>query len=276
MFPFAHARYLCSLQVVCLGLALTSGCTSVESRLSVRGDELLFLKRYEEAARQFELVLHECGDKNDADTVSLRVETMFKLAELKHFYLNDQDGALRTYRRITEIAPAGELAFETRKKIIKLMKFRSTEPELMMAEIETLMASYPDRVESERWNLELAQMMLNARNYAKAEAYAQKVTSSKSLAYRTRATLLIASSQELGDRVALAKKTYEKLLSETKLPDDLRQITMVSLAHCLEKMGQLDAARIAYLDARKATKNPRFLDSRIQRIERLMLEQTDK
>ena len=75
-----------------------------------------YLRRYEEAARQFELVLHECGDKSDADTTALRIDTLYKLGELRHFYLNDQDGALRTYRRITEISPAGKLAFETRKK----------------------------------------------------------------------------------------------------------------------------------------------------------------
>ncbi|MEE2902359.1 MAG: hypothetical protein VYC39_08515 [Myxococcota bacterium] len=245
----------------------------MESRLSARGDELLYLRRYEEAARQFELVLHECGDKSDADTTALRIETLHKLGDLRHFYLNDQDGALRTYRRITEISPAGKLAFETRRKIIKLMKFRSTEPELLHAEIEALMNSYPGRVDDERWNLELAQLMLNARKYAKAEAYAQKVLKSTKMAYRARAALLIASAQELGDRVALAKKTYEELLKEQNLPDDLKQITTVSLAHCLEKMGQLKAARVAYLDAQKATKNSRFLDSRIQRIERLILEQ---
>jgi|GEM_PF-6217453 len=258
-----------------VALALISGCTSIENRLSARGDELLFLRRYEEAARQFELVLHECGDKTDVDTAALRIETLYKLGELKHFYLNDQDGAMRTYRRITEISPAGKLAFETRKKIIKLMKFRSTEPELLQAEIEALMVSYPERVEDERWNLELAQLMINARKYAKAEAYAQEVLNSKKLHYRTRAALLIASSQELGDQVALAKMTYEKLLKEKNLSADLRQITMVSLAHCLEKMGQLKAARVAYLDAQKATRKTRFLDSRIQRIERLIQEKTD-
>ena len=71
------------------------------------------------------------------------------------------------------------------------MKFRSTEPELLY-EIEALMNNYPDRVEDYRWNLELAQLMLNARKYAK-QAYAQHVLKSTKLAYRTRAALLIAS-----------------------------------------------------------------------------------
>lgn len=268
-----------STTTVVLLLAISAtplACTSSLDRLYQRGDELLYLGRYEEAARQFELVLHECGDKNDVNTVALKSETLFKIGELKHFYLNDQDGALRTYRRITEIAPAGELAFKTRERIIKLMKSRSTETELLKAEIEMLMAKYPDRVQDDKWNLELAQLMLDARKYKKAESYAQKAIRSKSLAQRARAALLIASSQELDGRVAFAKNTYESLLKEASLPNDLRQITLVSVAHCLEKMGQLRAAHVAYQDARKETKNPRFLNDRILRIERLIAEQKDK
>ena len=248
---------------VLLGVA---GCFSRGQELSDRGDELLYQRRFEEAAGQFELVLHECGDKTDEETRLLRVRTLKKIAELKHFYLSDLDGALRTYRLIMELSPNGDAGYQAHLSVVRLMRSRGTESSAVISEIERLMTKFPSRVNGAEWNLELAEIAFQSARYAATEKHARHAKKSKSLKVRVEASLLLASTQEMQKRFAEAVATYEALQREPNLPDSEKHLIELSIAHCFEKMGQLEKARKLYDQAKSHSNDPDFIALRIERI----------
>lgn len=243
-------------------------CFSRGQELAERGDELLYQRRFDEAARQFELVLHECGDKTDEDSISLRINTLKKLADLKQFYLDDPEAALRIYRLIVELSPGGDAGFEASRYVVKLMREGASEPTAIIAEIERLMTRYPSKANIHRLNLTLGQIAFRARRYKDVERHARIASETKDFNLRVEAGLMSASAQEMQNKISEALASYETLQKESSLEADIRSQIEMSVAHCYERLGQLQRARSLFHKLAEASENASFLRDRVARLDK--------
>ena len=246
---------------------MAAACVSRGQELADRGDDLLYRQRFDEAARQFELVLHECGDKTDDSTNTLRINTLKKLASLKQYYLNDAEGALRINRLIIELSPNDEAGFEASRNVIKLMRSLASEPTAVIAEIERLMAKFPARANIPRLNLALAEIAFRSGRYKDVEQKTRLVLTAKDVNIRVEAAMMLASAQEMQDEVPAALKTYESLEKDSMLNAEIRSQIKMSVAHCYERLGQLDRARTLYKEMAKSAPDPDFIRARITRLD---------
>jgi len=248
-------------------MMMAAACVSRGQELADRGDDLLYRQRFDEAARQFELVLHECGDKTDDSTNTLRINTLKKLASLKQYYLNDAEGALRINRLIIELSPNDEAGFEASRNVIKLMRSLASEPTAVIAEIERLMAKFPARANIPRLNLALAEIAFRSGRYKDVEQKTRLVLTAKDVNIRVEAAMMLASAQEMQDEVPAALKTYESLEKDSMLNAEIRSQIKMSVAHCYERLGQLDRARTLYKEMAKSAPDPDFIRARITRLD---------
>jgi len=247
-------------------LGAFAGCqTTSEDRLH-EGDELLFRRDYDGAAKIYEAVVVESApDSSDADADGLRIRALMGLAHVRHHFLDDAEGALRAYRAVMESAPGTTLAFDARRDTVRLLRDRMGDVEGAVTELASMIEAYPDRPETPVMRLELASLAFRAGQYSVAEAQARALIDRPAdSAVRREAKLLLGSVQALGGRSEEALVAFRALLAEP-LDAPTQARVRFEIAMCLETLGRLDEAVAAYEQARAGAHDPDVISARADR-----------
>jgi tetratricopeptide (TPR) repeat protein len=231
-----------------------------------RGDQLLFEGHYSEAAHAYELALTALAEDGDGASLGLHGETLAKLGEVRQYYLNDAQGALRAYRAVAELNVEPEEAFRARLSAARLLRDRVGDLTAAESELVRLLDRFPDRPHIGQLRLELAQLAFRIRDYAQARVQAQRVFDSKEASLMAEAGLLLASiHQEDGDmRGALA--LYGALL-KSPLDEVMASRVRFEAAHCTEALGNLEGALRLYEAARAGSFNPDLVEAKLARVQ---------
>ncbi len=248
-------------------IALTLGCASRAQELSDRGDELLFALDYERAARQFELVLHECGESRAPGDLALRIRTHLRLAAVRQNYLDDPQGALRGYRAALELGAQRERAIEARLGLVSLFRDRIGDAAAAADELSALLTAHPDHPRAQALNLELARLSFRAGRWADAERVATGARTRLEGADAVEATMLTATALEMQGRTDRALETY-RTLENVKLTPTLQARVRFEIGRTLERLGDLDSALKYYRSAASGSVSPTLVAARVDRVER--------
>lgn len=262
-------RQVARIAVVVCVCAASAGCTDRAASLAARGDVLLFERRYEDAARQFEIVLHECAERQDPEAVTLRRSTLRKLGEIRQYYLNDPQGALQAYRGVAELSAGMPEGFEARLRAVRLLKNRIRDPGRAAEELSALIEAYPTRPELDALRLELGQLSFRARHYKDALAQARGALTSESPRIKLDAAMLVASVHEVQGHVGEALKTYLLIFEMPLEPADSARVRF-EVAHCYELLGQLPKALELYQRVLAEGSDAELVNARIARVEKRM------
>lgn len=252
------------MAIVALVALVASGCDDRAKAMADEADTLLFHRDYRAAARQFEIVLHECGDKQDEEILALRRRALARLAEIRHHYLDDPPGALAAYHQIADLSGGREEGFVARLKATRLLDRRMDDPTQAASELAALLLAYPRHARAPELQLELAQLYYRARNYEESRKAAQLATKTDDSERRIEATLLLATALTVQDKMAEAASVYKRLL-ETKLEPKLVARVRLELAHCHEALGNLHEA-LALYEAVDSEDAETLIESRIARV----------
>lgn len=250
-----------------LVLLLAVGCEGRAELLADRGDELLFSLEYAKAARQYELVLHECGEARDPANLALRIRSHLHLAAVRQHYLDDASGALQGYRAAIDLGVSGDSAVDARLDLVRLLRDRIGDVVGAANEMAALVAMLGTDPRRDALTLELAQLSFRAGRWSDAARYAGEVRKRADGADAVAAAMLVATAQEMQGRISQALTTYKGLESEV-LPPTLVARVRFEIARCLERLGDLEAARRYYTAASAQTAAPQLVAARLERLER--------
>jgi tetratricopeptide (TPR) repeat protein len=246
-----------------------TACADSAQDIKRRADDLLFTRKYVEAARVYENALIETSERRDAEAIELRGAVLAKLGELRHLYLNDPQGALRAYRAAADLSPGTSAAFDSRLAVIALLRDRLNDPAAAANELAALIASFPERDGEGKLRMEHAQLAFRAGRYHEALTSAQQVGKGNDVALKIEAATLIASIHEVEGRTQEALKTYEGML-EMPLGDPLASNIRFEIAHCHEALGDLEGALQHYELAKEGSMNAALIDQRMQHVQARM------
>jgi tetratricopeptide (TPR) repeat protein len=230
-----------------------------------RGDDLLFARKYAEAARQSENALLELNERHDAGGLELRRQTLEKLGEVRHLYLNDAQGALRAYHAAAELSPGTDSAFESRLRVVTILRDRVGDASAAATELGSLIDAYPSRDGVDRLRLEHAQLSFRAGRYQQALESAMRVMKSGK-ALEIEAASLVASIHEVEGRTQDALRTYQGML-EMRLPEEMASNIRFEVGHCHEALGDLRSAIEEYQAAQRGSPNPALIEARLARVQ---------
>jgi tetratricopeptide (TPR) repeat protein len=246
-------------------LLAASACADSAFDSATRGDDLLFQRRYAQAARQYENALIELNDRRDVEGLELRRATLEKLGEVRHLYLNDPQAALRAYRAASEVAPGSESSFQARLRLVHLLRDRLGDPAAAASELAAVIDSFPERDGIEKLRLEEAQLSFRAGHYRQALESADAVWKAGTHALRIEAAMLMASIHEVEGRTEAALRIYQDML-EMPLRGEVASNIRFELGHCHEAMGDLPGALAHYTLARRDAPDLRLIDARMEHI----------
>jgi len=252
-----------------LGLAAL-GCQSRAEALSVAADELLYAQKYAAAARQLEVVLHECGESADPSVLALRRRTLIRLGEVRQHYLNEPRAAVTAYRRVLSLTPTVDESVETRIRLASVLKDRLQDPLGAAAELIALLDEHPGHPREAELRLEAAKLALVGRSYNDAIRHALLIVKSADAKHRVDASLLLASAYEVQGRLDEALEIYAAM-TEMNLPAPTMVHVRFEIAHLHERRGELEIALERYRAMAEAGASPE-IEVRIARVEARMAD----
>lgn len=248
-----------------LTLLAMVGCSESPSDLLHAGDELLFSQKYLDAAKRYEAVVLETRDDRAPEAVALRGVALKKLAEVRHHFLHDIEGALRTYRAAAELVPGTKDAFDARLAVVQILRDRLGDPATAATELAGLIDAFPDDAAIPGLRLEHARLAFRVGKYPLALSQAQRLVSVDDRTLRIEAGLLIGSIHRLEGRYEQALERYRTLLDD-QLDAETRGRTRFELARCLEELGRLDEALEAYALAEADQVDRDLIAARVSRV----------
>ncbi len=248
---------------------LTAGCArTTEDRLHA-ADELVFKRDYAEAAKLYEAVVVEASSASDAEAeevAAVRARALFALARVRRHYLADPEGALRAYRALADQDGGTELAFEARRDMVGLLRDRMGDLERASAELTALVEAYTHRPEIPALRLELARLAMQVGRYVAVRAQAEKILAGPAdEATRREARLLLGSAHVLAEEPGEALEVFGALALEN-VDAPTRERVRFEIARCLEMMGRLDEALVAYDEALAVARDRSVIEMRAARV----------
>jgi tetratricopeptide (TPR) repeat protein len=246
-------------------LLAAAACQGRAEQLAERADALLYARDYERAAKQLEVVLHECGDATDEDSLALKRRTLLKLADVRQHYLDDPRGALRAFLRAAEVSAGRPEAFEARLGAARLLKRRFEDPGRAADELEKALAIAPEHPDRHAHRLEVARLSMRAGRAEKALEAARRVMDEAEAGVKIDAALLTGSLLLIRNEPAEALAVYEHVLALDP-PSEVAAQAQFEIARCHERLGALEPAIDAYAKAAKRGADAALVVERVDRL----------
>ncbi|MFO0724610.1 MAG: tetratricopeptide repeat protein [Myxococcota bacterium] len=221
----------------------------------------MFHAEYKVAAAKYEAVLVEVGDK-DPELLPVRLRALKALADLRHHYLSDREGALRAYRAVADLSPGTPAAFEARVAAARLLRDGMGEVETAIAELSAVLEAFPNRPEVPALSIELISLEFRAGHYEDARALAERVASDAKVGVE--AQMILGSIHALSGRPDQALAVFRRLLAGALDPTTAARVRF-EVGHILETQGRFEEAIAAYEEAQDKM-DPDVIEARVSRV----------
>lgn len=245
-----------------LPLGLMFGCETSSDDLLKAADELVFRGEYKDASAKYEAVLVEVGDK-DPEQAPVRIRALTALADLRHHYLSDRDGALRAYRAVADLSPGTDAAFDARLAAARLLRDGLADVDNAIAELAAVVDAFPSRPEIPALRIELASLAVRAGHYDDARLHAERAAGDAKVGVD--AQVILASLHALGGRPDQALTIFRRLLAGPLEPATAARVRF-EVGHLLETQGRFEEAIAAYEEAQGERMDPGVIEARVSRV----------
>ncbi len=244
-----------------------SACPRSAQGLLEHADALEVQKRYPEALASYRDALRRLGEDDGPQARAIRARALFRLGDLCYLDMGDARCAKDAYQRLLDRLPDAPEAYQARVHFSELLRDRMGDVPGAIAQLEALVAAYPDRPGADEFQYQAAEGYFGlgdlAQTRTEARALLERFPQSKRA---PQARFLVASCFELeGDR-SEAIAAYQGLIDRTQDPE-LVPRAQLALAKLLEQEGQDDRALTTLLACLKGYPNPRTIQLEIERLE---------
>ncbi|MHB1845718.1 MAG: tetratricopeptide repeat protein [Deltaproteobacteria bacterium] len=256
-----------ALALLALLLAPLAGCPRSAQGLLEHADSLESRKRFPEALAAYRDALRRLGPDDGPSARAIRARALAHLGDLCYLDLNDSHCARDAYQRLVDRFPDAPESYEARIHYSELLRDRLGDVPGAIAQLEALVAAYPDRPGADDFQYQVAEGYFGLGDYAQTRTEARALLDRFPQSRRgPQARFLLASCYELEGRRSDAIAAYEELLDRTQDPE-LVPRAQLALAKLLELEGQNDRALTTLLECLKGYPDPQTIQREIDRLE---------
>ncbi len=251
-------------------MASAIGCNDRGPEASLhRADELAFQGRYEEAVFLLDEMIASLRNARGKEAEALRLEAIAKAARYVHLFQRRPEQALSYYRRIAELSPGSDEAFDARQRMAKI-HLESNDRPAAISQYQALVAGF-----SSRENVDQFQYAL-ARSYFAMGDMEQSRTEGRYLLrhwpdsdYADRVRMLIATTHQVQGQMEEALEAFKSAREKTD-DADLEVRALFEEAGCLASLEREEEAMAAYTKALGTHPEPRLVRMRMKMLEERM------
>ena len=258
-FRAAGAALLFSVVVACR--------TDIQSGID-QANDLLYRKQYAASERLYRKLLkrlENAGELNDEEDQQ-RLLIFDRLGKINGLYLHDYNQAIADYQNLLRLYSKTDQAFAARATVADIYHHKLGDLQAAIDAYQKLVADFPERPETHRAQLEIANAYFQLKNYEQAR------TESENLINRwpqspeaLQARFQIANSYYVQVRYAEAIAVYERLL-EDKPDKALAALVLFELGNCFQELGQPERALAYYYACLADHPDPMLVQRKIKRV----------
>lgn len=249
-------------------VALLAGCgASIEAGIEGAND-LLFKKQYVAAEALYYKLLKRLGENSDLSEQQdqQRLIILDRLGKVNSLYLHDYTRAIGFYAKLVKLYPQTEQAFAARSMVADIYQHRLGNLEAAVSEYQRLVVEFPDRDETRRAQLRIAQAFFTMRNFDQARTEAEALIKRwPGSAEAAQARFQIANSFYAQGRYTEAITAYERLL-EGQPEASLASLVMFELGNCFQELDDADRSLSYYYASLANHPNPLLVQRKIKHV----------
>ena len=249
-----------------VGLALPAGgcARSRQARLD-QARSLAFHQNFVAAVTEYESLTTELGRDESGPAKDLRAAALRGAADLCYLQLADYVKAARLYRDLSERYPDRPETFGARANLATILRDHFHDTRGALAQLAALVQSFPNHLDTDRYQYRAAQDYFELRDYRQAETELRLFLSRfPGSAVRTDAQLLLASALAYQGRRGDAVVVYQQVAEEHPGPDAGR--ANLELARLAEEAGEYEKAEALLSRAVVDYPDPRVVTLALERV----------
>jgi TolA-binding protein len=249
-------------------LAVIGACrTDIQSGID-QANDLLYRKQYVASERLYRKLLKRLENSGDLDDEedAQRLLVLDRLGKVNGLYLHDYSQAIADYQTLLRLYPRTDQAFAARATVADIYHHKLGDLQAAVDAYQKLVADFPERAETHRAQLEIANAYFQLKNYEQAR------TESENLINRwpqspeaLQARFQIANSYYVQARYAEAIAVYERLI-EDKPDKALAALVLFELGNCFQELGQPERALAYYYACLADHPDPMLVQRKIKRV----------
>jgi TolA-binding protein len=251
-----------------VALTFLSGCrTDIQSGID-QANDLLYLKQYVASERLYRKLLKRLDSAGDLDEEedAQRLLVLDRLGKINGLYLHDYTQAITDYQTLLRLYPRTDQAFAARATVADIYHHKLGDLQAAIDAYQKLVADFPERAETHRAQLEIANAYFQLKNYEQARTEAENLINRWPQSPEAlQARFQIANSYYVQGRYAEAIAVYERLIEEK--PDKaLAALVLFELGNCFQELTQPERALAYYYACLADHPDPMLVQRKIKRV----------
>jgi len=252
--------------LLCCALVFTAACSGERGKLD-KARERVFHKDFTGAAALYHTVLIDLGRDESPQARDLRAAALSALGDLYYLNLDDPAQAVRNYRELAERYPERPEAFDARAHLAEILKDKFHDTRAALAQLAALVQSFPNHLDTDRYQYRAAQDYFELRDYAQTETELKLLLARyPGSGVRIDAQMLLASSLALQGRRPEALALYAQIAREHPGADAGR--ANFEVARLYEESREYDKAETALAKALADHPEPTLVAAALERVKK--------
>lgn len=254
------------LAIACAASLSLSGCSRVQRELE-DARELTFRKDFKGAAQAYKSALIELGRDESNPAREARALAMRALGDVYYLHLGDYAEAARVYRELSERYPERPETFDARAHLADILQDNFHDTRAALAQLAALVQSFPNHLDTDRFQYKAAQDYFELRDYAQTETELRLLLSRyPGSGVRTDAQMLLAAALAMEGRKPEAIDLYSAIAREHPGADAGR--ANLEIGRLYEDQGDFDKAETSLARALADHPDPQLVSMALQRVRR--------
>jgi TolA-binding protein len=249
------------------GLCLSLAACDKTQKLMERAREEAFQQAYAAAITDYDQVLLELTHNESAEARELRSQVLRATGDIFYLHLKDYTKAAQRYHELAEQFPEHPETFEARVNLSDILRDHFGDRRAALAELAALVQSFPNHLETDRYQYRAALDYFELRDYHQAETELRLFLNRYSgSSLRGDAQNLLASALALQGRTPEAIQTYLQVAREHPGADAAK--AYLEIGRLYEESGDMDKAETNLALALANYPDPKVVQIALNRVRR--------
>ena len=255
-------------RMAALSVLLLSGCEDPAARALEEARAASYRGDYARAKEILDASLVDLFTDHEERDSALKRKTLLLAGRITLLFLKEPRQALPYFERLAEEFPESDETFEARARMAEIYEQDLGDRRAAIAQWKALVASFPDRPETHRFQYEVVRALIALGDYGPAHTEARILeTKFPKSEYIDDAAMLEGEALESLGRYREAIDRFQRVV-EAGSP--LAPRAKVEMAGCFESLGREEEALRLYLEALSEHPDPRIVQLKIERLQKRM------